>query len=50
MNGWKIVGVATLLLLAAFGALVSIYGTDQHGLEVLVRATARISFLLFLCC
>lgn len=48
MNGWKIVGVATVLLLIAFGTVVSIYGTDEAGLRVLVRATARISFLLFL--
>lgn len=48
MSGWRIVGVATLLLLLAFGALVAAYGTDEQGLRALVRATARISFLLFL--
>lgn len=48
MRGWRIVAVATLLLLAHFGAVVSLYGTDEAGLRVLVRATARISFLFFL--
>lgn len=48
MNGWKLTGLATLLLIAAFGSIVSAYGTDEHGLRVLVRATARISFLVFL--
>lgn len=48
MRGWRIVGVATGLLLLAFAAVVATYGTDEHGLRVLVRATARISFLVFL--
>jgi DMSO/TMAO reductase YedYZ heme-binding membrane subunit len=48
MRGWRIVGVATGLLLFAFAVVVAIFGTDEHGLRVLVRSTARISFLVFL--
>lgn len=48
MRGWRIVAVATGVLLAHFGAVVALYGTDEEGLRVLVRATARASFLLFL--
>lgn len=48
MKGWKVVAISTLFLLVAFGAIVSIYGTDERGLRVLVRATARLSFLFFL--
>lgn len=48
MRGWRIVAVATLFLLAAFYAVVSTYGTEEQGLRVLVRATARLSFLFFL--
>lgn len=47
-RGWRIVAASTLLLLCAFGAVVSVYGTDEHGIRVLVRATARLSFLFFL--
>lgn len=48
MRGFRIVAVATLVLLAHFGTVVSLYGTGEEGLRVLVRATARISFLFFL--
>ena len=48
MKGWRIVGAASFLLMVAFGAVVSIYGTDEQGLRMLVRTTARLSFLLFL--
>ena len=48
MSGWRVTWVLSALLLAAFGTIVAIYGTDEEGLHVLVRATARISFLVFL--
>jgi DMSO/TMAO reductase YedYZ heme-binding membrane subunit len=48
VKGWKIVGVSTLFLLVAFGSIVSLYGTGEQGLGVLLRASARLSFLFFL--
>ncbi len=48
MKGWRIVGAASFFLVVSFGAVVATYGTDEQGLRVLVRTTARLSFLLFL--
>jgi hypothetical protein len=48
MNGPRLVGLATLGLLAVFAAVVALHGTDEAGLRALVRVTARVSFLLFI--
>jgi DMSO/TMAO reductase YedYZ heme-binding membrane subunit len=49
MNGPRIIAASTLGLLVLFGAVVASYGSDEAGLRTLVRATARASFLFFLC-
>lgn len=48
MNGWPIVGWATLALLAMIAGLLVTFGTDEPGVRVVIRATARTSFTLFL--
>jgi DMSO/TMAO reductase YedYZ heme-binding membrane subunit len=48
VNGPRWVGVATLALLALFGAVMAVQGTDEQGLRTLVRVTARVSFLIFI--
>ena len=49
MNGPRIIAASTLGLLVLFGGVVAGYGSDEAGLRTLVRATARASFLFFLC-
>jgi DMSO/TMAO reductase YedYZ heme-binding membrane subunit len=47
MNGWPIVGWATLVVLAIVGAIVASVGGDETGIRMAIRATARTSVVLF---
>ena len=47
-NGWPLVGLATLALLAMIAILAAVHGTNEAGLRVVIRATARTSFALFI--
>jgi methionine sulfoxide reductase heme-binding subunit len=48
LGGWPLVAVASAALVASQFALFSAGGTDESGVRFVVRASARISFLLFL--
>ena len=48
MRGWRLVALASVLLVAAQFALFAAGGSDEAGVRFVVRASARISFLLFL--
>ena len=45
--GWPIVGWATILLAAIITAILAVAGTDEGGIRVVIRATARTSVVLF---
>jgi DMSO/TMAO reductase YedYZ heme-binding membrane subunit len=47
-QGWKGVGFASAVLVASQLALFQAGGSDEAGLRFVVRASARISFLIFL--
>ena len=47
MNGWSVVGWATLAVLAIVAAIFAIEGTGPEGLGMAIRATARTSVVLF---
>src|ERR1043165_3907195 len=47
MNGWPIVGWATLAVAAGAGAVLAVAGTDGYGIRMAIRATARTSVVLF---
>lgn len=47
MNGWPIVGWATLVVGAIVGTILTVFGTDEAGLRMGIRATARTSVVLF---
>jgi hypothetical protein len=47
-KGWRLLGWATVALLAMVFALTAVYGLDEAGMRVLIRATARTSFAFFL--
>jgi hypothetical protein len=47
MNGWPIVGWATLALLAIVGTILACVGGDEPGIRMVIRATARTSVVLF---
>ncbi|MDP2331652.1 MAG: hypothetical protein Q8M19_13270 [Reyranella sp.] len=46
-NGWRLVGVLSLLLGTMTGWLVVSHGGDIEGIRVAIRATARTSLVLF---
>ncbi len=48
LEGWPIVGWSAGALLAMCGLLLTVYGAQEQGLRVVIRATARTSLLLFL--
>jgi DMSO/TMAO reductase YedYZ heme-binding membrane subunit len=48
MQGWSLVGVASLALVALQIALFAWGGTEESGVRMLVRASARVSFAIFL--
>lgn len=47
MNGWPIVGWATLAVAAIVAAVLAVAGVDEAGLGMAIRATARTSLVLF---
>lgn len=47
MNGWRLFWLLAALLTTAFAAMFVAFGSDEAGLRALVRATAQISFALF---
>lgn len=47
MNGWPIVGWATLAVAAIVGLVLALVGTDEPGLRLAIRATARTSVVFF---
>ena len=48
MNRWPLFFSLAALLSAAFAAAIAALGTDEAALRTLVRATAQVSFALFL--
>ena len=46
-QGWKLVGIASVLLVALQLVLFQAGGTDEAGVRFVVRASARASFLIF---
>ena len=47
MNGWPIVGWATLALAAMVAAILGVVGTGEPGIRMIIRATARTSVVSF---
>jgi hypothetical protein len=47
MNGWPIVGWATLAVAAVVGVVLAVAGTDEAGIRMAIRATARTSVVFF---
>jgi len=47
MNGWPIVGWAALAVTAIVACILAVVGTDEAGLRMAIRATARTSVVLF---
>ncbi len=47
MNGGRLVGAITLVLLALFVGVLVFVGTDLHGVSLLTRVTVRAAFALF---
>jgi methionine sulfoxide reductase heme-binding subunit len=47
MNGWSIVGWATLAVLAVVATIFALEGTGAAGLGMAIRATARTSVVFF---
>jgi hypothetical protein len=47
MNGWPIVGWATLAVSAIVAVILAVEGTDAEGLGMAIRATARTSVVFF---
>jgi hypothetical protein len=47
-QGWRLVGVASALLLASQALLLAAGGTDEAGLRLAVRVSAQIAVALFL--
>ncbi len=47
MNGWPIVGWATLAVLAIVATIFAVEGTGADGLGMAIRATARTSVVFF---
>ena len=47
MNGWPIVGWATLVVGAIVATILTVVGADEAGLRMGIRATARTSVVLF---
>jgi hypothetical protein len=48
MNGWRLCGVLSLLLLGMSFTFAARHGWDVEGLRLVIRATARASLVLFL--
>ena len=48
LSGWPIVGWCSLVLVVLMAALLAAYGTDEAGVRVVVRMSAKTSLLLFM--
>jgi len=48
VRGWPLVGVAAATLVLMVIALLARFGTAEPGIRVVIRATARTSFVLFM--
>lgn len=48
LQGWRIVGIASVLLVALQFALFALAGTDEAGIRTAIRVSARVSFAIFL--
>lgn len=48
LESWPIVGWCALALVSMAAVLLGVYGTQEEGVRVLIRATARTSFVLLL--
>jgi len=48
LSGWRIVGWATVVLVALFAALLVLNGTGEEGVRSVVRHSAQTSFALFI--
>ncbi|MBE9041839.1 hypothetical protein IQ235_13720 [Oscillatoriales cyanobacterium LEGE 11467] len=48
IRGWKIVGYCALAIAIAIALILLIYGINEPSLRMVVRATARTSWVLFL--
>ena len=48
MQGWRLVGLLSGLLLAMSAWLLAMHGGDVEGLRLVIRATARTSLVLFI--
>ena len=46
-RGWPIVGWAAVAVAAMIAAILAIAGTDENGVRIVIRATARTSVVLF---
>jgi methionine sulfoxide reductase heme-binding subunit len=46
-SGWPIVGWAAAVVAAIVAALLAVAGTDEAGIRLVIRATARTSVVLF---
>ena len=46
-DGWPIVGWSALAIAAMTAVILAVAGTDEEGLRMVVRATARVSAVLF---
>ena len=47
LNGWPIVGWAALAIALMIAAIAAVAGTDEQGIRMMIRATARTSVVLF---
>ena len=47
MNGWRLTGVLSLLLVVMALCLLGLYGWDAEAVRLVIRATARTSLVLF---
>ena len=47
MNGWRLVGLLSLLLSAMTLSLMALHAWDIEGIRLSIRATARTSLILF---
>jgi sulfoxide reductase heme-binding subunit YedZ len=47
VNGWALLGLVSVLLLAVAGLCLASYAFDVTGVRLVIRATARTSLILF---
>ncbi len=46
-EGWTLVGLTAVVVGALAGLILGVVGANETGLRMLIRATARVSFVLF---